>query len=67
MQIDDFIVCGAPFGGPLAVIRDDKRLQYLPSDGKKTKIRIFTSSGRKIAEVYLINNKTDCSFTIETD
>jgi vacuolar protein sorting-associated protein 16 len=54
MQIDDYIVCGAPFGGPLATIRDDKRLQYLPSDGTKTKIRIYTSSGRKIAEVSVI-------------
>ena len=51
MQVDDFHMCGAPFGGPIAVIRDDKK-NSISNDGSKSKLRIFTSSGRIIGEVY---------------
>ena len=52
MQIEDFHVCGAPFGGPLALIRDDRKPQGSPNS--KPKLRIFTSSGNIIAEVLVI-------------
>jgi vacuolar protein sorting-associated protein 16 len=50
-NIDDYLICGAPFGGPLAMIRDDKKLVPLSEENMNPKLRIFTSSGNLIAEV----------------
>ena len=49
MQIENFQVCGAQFGGPIAMIRDNRKSST--SEDGKAKLRIFTSSGLKIAEV----------------
>ncbi|GFQ05879.1 protein vacuoleless1 [Phtheirospermum japonicum] len=43
------IAC-APFGGPIAVIRDDAKIVQLYAESALRKLRIFTSSGRLIAE-----------------
>lgn len=51
IHIDDYMICGATFGGPLAMIRDDKKLVPLSEDNMKPKLRIFTSSGNLLAEV----------------
>lgn len=51
IQIEDYHVCGAPFGGPIALIRDDKKLTQLTDEHLKPKLRIFTSSGKKLAEI----------------
>jgi vacuolar protein sorting-associated protein 16 len=52
LHIDDYLICGAPFGGPLAMIRDDKKLVPLSDENMNPKLRIFTSSGNLIAEVH---------------
>ena len=51
IQIEDYNVCGAPFGGPIALIRDEKKLVQLNEEHLKPKLKIFTSSGRKLSEV----------------
>lgn len=51
LHIDDYLVCGAPFGGPLAMIRDDKKFVPLSEENLNPKLRIFTSSGNLLAEV----------------
>mmetsp|Transcript_15400 Transcript_15400/g.23213 ORF Transcript_15400/g.23213 Transcript_15400/m.23213 type:complete len:848 (-) Transcript_15400:170-2713(-) len=51
MHIEDFQMCGAPFGGPLAMIRDEKKFVALSGETAKSKLRIFTSAGRKLAEI----------------
>jgi hypothetical protein len=61
MNLDDYHIAGAPFGGPLALIRDDKKLVALSGDNAKSKLRIYTTAGNKIAEVlspnfYFIQN-----------
>ncbi|KAK4398216.1 protein VACUOLELESS1 [Sesamum angolense] len=43
------IAC-APFGGPIAVIRDDAKIVQLYAESALRKLRIFTSSGRLISE-----------------
>lgn len=43
------IAC-ASFGGPIAAIRDDAKIVQLRSESAQRKLRIFTSSGRLIAE-----------------
>ncbi|XP_041994658.1 protein VACUOLELESS1-like [Salvia splendens] len=40
----------APFGGPIAVIRDDAKIVQLYAESALRKLRIFTSSGRLTAE-----------------
>lgn len=49
VKIEDFLICGAPFGGPLAMIRDDRKKSE--DDLTPPKLWIYTSSGIKIAEV----------------
>ncbi|KAH6780752.1 vacuoleless1 [Perilla frutescens var. hirtella] len=43
------IAC-APFGGPIAVIRDDAKIVQLYAESALRKLRIFTSSGRLISD-----------------
>lgn len=45
IQIENYLVCGAQFGGPLAMI------SKIVTPEEKSKLRIFTSSGLRIAEV----------------
>jgi len=53
-NVGDYFLCGAPFGGPVAMLKDDKSKK---SSGQqianepKPKMLIFTSSGNKLAEV----------------
>ena len=47
LQIENFHVCGAQFGGPIAFISNIKKT----GEEAKTKLKIFTSSGVRIAEV----------------
>ena len=49
IQIENYFVCGAQFGGPVAMIRDDRKNTATAEE--KGKLRIYTSSGIKIAEV----------------
>jgi vacuolar protein sorting-associated protein 16 len=51
IHIDEYLICGAPFGGPIAMIRDDKKLVAITEENIKPKLRIFTSSGNSLAEV----------------
>ncbi|MBA0605518.1 hypothetical protein Godav_018085 [Gossypium davidsonii] len=43
-------VACAPFGGPIAVIRDDSKIVQLYSESALRKLRIFTSSGFLISD-----------------
>ncbi|CAI9784342.1 unnamed protein product [Fraxinus pennsylvanica] len=43
-------VACAPFGGPIAAIRDDAKIVQLFAESALRKLRIFTSSGRLISE-----------------
>eukprot|EP00639_Heterosigma_akashiwo_P001962 CAMPEP_0194562632 /NCGR_PEP_ID=MMETSP0292-20121207/3006_1 /TAXON_ID=39354 /ORGANISM="Heterosigma akashiwo, Strain CCMP2393" /LENGTH=174 /DNA_ID=CAMNT_0039411393 /DNA_START=157 /DNA_END=677 /DNA_ORIENTATION=- len=49
-DLDSCIICGAPYGGPLAVVRDEKKLVEAEKDLTPT-LRIFSSSGRLLAEI----------------
>lgn len=52
VQIDNFHVCGAQFGGPLAMIRDDRKASGSTSnEDMKGKLYIYTSSGCRVAAV----------------
>ncbi len=53
INLDEYLICGAPFGGPIAMIRDDRKLVALSGDNAKPKLRIFTTAGQKIAEVII--------------
>ncbi|KAJ0669793.1 putative transcription factor WD40-like family [Helianthus annuus] len=43
-------VACAPFGGPIALIRDDSKIVQLYAESALRKLRIFTSSGHQISE-----------------
>lgn len=53
IQIEDYHMSGAPFGGPIALIRDDRKMttQQAEENTEKPKLKIFTSAGELIAEV----------------
>jgi hypothetical protein len=50
-NLQNFNVCGAPFGGPIAISLDNKNAN--PSSEYKSKVLIYTSSGVKISEISL--------------
>ncbi|KAL9319611.1 hypothetical protein ACSQ67_011450 [Phaseolus vulgaris] len=43
-------VAVAPFGGPVAVIRDDSKIVQLHAESALRKLRLFSSSGRPLAD-----------------
>ncbi|KVI05256.1 Six-bladed beta-propeller, TolB-like protein [Cynara cardunculus var. scolymus] len=43
-------VACAPFGGPIAVIRDDSKIVQLYAESALRKLRIYNSAGRQISE-----------------
>eukprot|EP00257_Ricinus_communis_P020163 XP_015579335.1 protein VACUOLELESS1 isoform X1 [Ricinus communis] len=45
-----YIVACAPFGGPIAIIRDDSKIVQLYSESALRKLRIFNSAGILISE-----------------
>jgi hypothetical protein len=51
LRIDDYIVSGASYGGPLALVRDHKRLIPVGEELGPPKLRIFSSAGQKMSEV----------------
>jgi hypothetical protein len=53
-QLENCLVCGAQFGGPLAIVRDTRKAAAAGADSK---LRIFTSAGTKMAEVNWDVNK----------
>lgn len=48
--LENYLVSGAPFGGPLAMIPDAKRAN-LPAEIDKNKILIYTCAGKKLVEI----------------
>ena len=52
IAIEDYRLYGAPYGGPIAAIRDEKKNSSIIDDSKK--VIIFSASGRKISEVLLL-------------
>jgi hypothetical protein len=48
LNLSNNIVCGAPYAGPIAVIKDDRKA--LASGREQCSLAIYTSSGNKIAE-----------------
>ncbi|CAH3134282.1 unnamed protein product [Porites lobata] len=52
MDLSRFIVSAAPFGGPIALIRDDKHFARVQGSAiNKPIIHIFSSAGRELATV----------------
>ncbi len=47
---ENYIVSGAPFGGPLAMIPDVKKVN-LPEEINKNKILVYSCAGKKLAEI----------------
>jgi hypothetical protein len=54
-QIEDYNICGAPFGGPLATLLNDRKLVALSGENAKPKLRIYSSAGKKLSEVLCIS------------
>ncbi|XP_065313717.1 vacuolar protein sorting-associated protein 16 homolog isoform X2 [Gordionus sp. m RMFG-2023] len=51
MDISNYIIAVAPFGGPIAVIRNDKKVLKFQISGLKPKIHIFSSFGKEISTI----------------
>lgn len=54
IRIEDYIVCGSPFGGPLAVIKDTRKGTHY-TIGER--LSLYTLSGIKIADISLENKR----------
>lgn len=53
-------VFGAPYGGPMAIIRDAKEFIKLGGTSAKPIIRIFTASGHSISSINVRINRPIC-------
>jgi vacuolar protein sorting-associated protein 16 len=57
INLENYLVCGGPFGGPVAMILDSKRLssgataQPPVNDTDINKLLLFTSSGIPLAQI----------------
>lgn len=51
-------VFAAPYGGPMAIIRDAKEFVKLGGSSVKPIIRIFTASGHPISTINVRSNRT---------
>ncbi len=58
IKLENFIVCGAPYGGPIAMILDSKKNITPELELMKSKLFIKTSSGNPIAEIDWENEKS---------
>ena len=58
LDLENYVVSGAPYGGPIALIRDDtaasETAPSVSSAAKKEKISIYTAAGKKISDVILV-------------
>jgi hypothetical protein len=48
--LENYVVAGAQFAGPLAMIPDSKKVN-LPSEIDKNKILLYSSAGKKLTEI----------------
>ena len=54
LRIDDFIITGASYGGPIAMVRNHRRLMISPDESTAPiQLQIYSSSGQKISEVII--------------
>ncbi|KAI9204231.1 Vps16, N-terminal region-domain-containing protein [Polychytrium aggregatum] len=51
VDIENSIIAAAPFGGPLAVIRNDTKLHELRTKSTKPTLSIYTSSGELLSRI----------------
>lgn len=53
LQIEDYILCGSPFGGPLAMMKNNRKVAQKSTGTSEVKSRLslYTSSGIEIAEI----------------
>eukprot|EP00743_Colponemidia_sp_Colp-15_P004235 GILK01004569.1.p1 GENE.GILK01004569.1~~GILK01004569.1.p1 ORF type:complete len:820 (-),score=138.43 GILK01004569.1:154-2613(-) len=49
IDLNKYVIAGAPFGGPVALVRDEKKLLLLGSQSSKPRMFIYTSSGKLLA------------------
>lgn len=49
INLGDFMVAAAPYGGPIALTRDETKYTKIAHSGGKPIVFVFSSSGRKIA------------------
>lgn len=49
IRLENFYVCGAPFGGPIALIADERKVAA--TEQFKSKLMIVTSAGKLLAEI----------------
>ncbi|TVU02482.1 hypothetical protein EJB05_52035, partial [Eragrostis curvula] len=49
LDLSTHIVAAAPFGGPIAAVRDDSKIVQLHSEPSRRRLLLFTSSGHPIA------------------
>lgn len=49
-ELEQMIVCAAPYGGPMAIVRDPQKFTKVTGSSKPI-IRIFTASGNIISSI----------------
>jgi vacuolar protein sorting-associated protein 16 len=52
VDLSKYKVVGAPFGGPVAVTRDETKIQLVSKDTIKPAIQIYTSTGQLISTFF---------------
>ena len=52
MDLTKVVLAGSPFGGPLAVVRDEKKILQVSESSLKSQLRIYSSAGDLFAAVH---------------
>lgn len=56
VNMDNVIVSGSPYGGPIAIIRDNKKFVKIQSAGKPV-IVIYSGSGKQLSSLVVISGE----------
>merc|ERR1719336_300051 len=48
LNLDKYVICGAPYGGPIAMVRDERKIVELTSS-ERNRMRIFTAAGKLLS------------------
>lgn len=60
-QLHQMSVVAAPYGGPMAIVRDSKQFIKVGGSTVKPVIRIFTAAGNQLAAINVSKNRVEIS------
>ena len=50
MNLENYVIVGCPYGGPVAIVQDERKTYSAQFNDKTVQMRIFTPSGKPISK-----------------